>query len=119
MVVTLVLVFGFYAVYYNIEYAGPLHYASRSNDIETVKEELQEDIDSITEDYNRGNQAAWFCAKVTATYRGVSVDEYLGCCSYKSFDDFLKPGGYYEDMIKEVTSELVDQVNSIVRSGEI
>lgn len=45
IVITLLLVFGFYAVYYNIEYAGPLHYAARSNDIETVKEELQEDVD--------------------------------------------------------------------------
>jgi len=45
IVITLVLAFGFYAAYYNIEYAGPLHYAARSNDIEAVKEELQEGVD--------------------------------------------------------------------------
>lgn len=45
ILITSALVIGFYAVYYNIEYAGPLHYAARDNDIETIKEELEEDID--------------------------------------------------------------------------
>jgi hypothetical protein len=45
IVITLVIVFGFYSVYYSMEYSGPMHYASRSNDIETVKEELKKDID--------------------------------------------------------------------------
>jgi hypothetical protein len=49
IVITLVLVVGFYSVYYNIEYAGPLHYATRSNDIETVNELLLAGVDD--EDY--------------------------------------------------------------------
>ncbi|MCB9197674.1 MAG: hypothetical protein H6600_04390 [Flavobacteriales bacterium] len=51
IVIVLALSFGFYAVYYNIEYAGPLHYASRSNDIDAVKEELKNGVDEY--DYHR------------------------------------------------------------------
>ena len=50
IIITFVLVFGFYAVYYSIEYAGPLHYATRSNDIETVNELLQNGVDD--DDYD-------------------------------------------------------------------
>ncbi len=59
IVITLALVFGFYAVYYNIEYAGPLHYASRSNDIEAVKEELKEGVEE--RDFDR---SVWECIKL-------------------------------------------------------
>ena len=45
ILIVALLSIGFYATYYNIEYAGPLHYASRANDIETIREELQEDYD--------------------------------------------------------------------------
>ncbi len=57
--ITLVLVLGFYAVYYSIEYAGPLHYASRSNDIETVMEELKDGVKE--EDYHR---SVWECIEL-------------------------------------------------------
>ena len=45
LVIILGLTFGFYATYYTIEYAGPLHYATRSNDIETVKKELKKGVE--------------------------------------------------------------------------
>lgn len=51
VLITLLLSIGFYAAYYNIEYAGPMHYASRANDIEAVEEELQGDFDEY--DFDR------------------------------------------------------------------
>ncbi|MFT5823500.1 MAG: hypothetical protein ACI8ZM_004762 [Crocinitomix sp.] len=59
IVITLAFVIGFYALYYSIEYAGPLHYAARANDIETVKEELQEGVDE--DDFHR---SVWECIKL-------------------------------------------------------
>lgn len=49
ILITVGLVGGFYALYYNIEYGGPLHYATRANDIDAVKEELADGIEE--EDY--------------------------------------------------------------------
>jgi hypothetical protein len=43
--IVLFLSFGFYALYYHIEYSGPLHYATRANDVESVKEQLKEAVD--------------------------------------------------------------------------
>jgi|GEM_PF-5842581 len=49
----------------------------------------QEAIDYVTEQYNDGNEAAWFCASVKLEFDGIESDtEYLGCCSYTSFDEF-------------------------------
>lgn len=59
MVITLAVTMGFYAVYYSIEYAGPLHYAARSNDIETVNELLQGGVDA--DDYD---EAVYECAEL-------------------------------------------------------
>lgn len=59
IVITLAFVFGFYAVYYSIEYAGPLHYATRSNDIETVNELLQKGVDD--KDYD---EAVYECVEL-------------------------------------------------------
>ncbi|GEM_PF-6373873 len=59
LAILLVLSSGFYAVYYNIEYAGPLHYAARSNDLETINELLQEEVDD--DDYD---EAVYECVEL-------------------------------------------------------
>ena len=61
----------------------------------------QEDIDSITEQYNDGNEAAWFLARVKLEFEGVESDtEYLGGCSYESFDEFTGDyNGYFDGML--------------------
>lgn len=52
----------------------------------------------------------WFCAKVTATYAGITSEpEYLGCCSYESYDDFINegsPGTNYAGMVEEALTNL-------------
>jgi hypothetical protein len=59
IVITLVVVLGFYATYYSIEYAGPLHYATRSNNVETVNELLEEGVD--IDDYD---EAVYECVEL-------------------------------------------------------
>jgi hypothetical protein len=54
---------------------------------------------------NRGNIWAWCTVKVTASWKGFTGTDYLGCCSYKSEKDFIR-GGYYEDMQRTALNEL-------------
>jgi len=58
---------------------------------------------------NRGDEWAWFCAKVTVSWGSFSATEHLGCCSYASEEDFKK-GGYYDDMVTNALEELNQQV---------
>lgn len=40
-----------------------------------------------------------FVARVVAVKNGIELgDDYLGGCVYKTYDDFVKNSGYYEDM---------------------
>lgn len=45
----------------------------------------------------RGDIYAWFCAKVTASWKGYSASDYGGGCSYENEKDFLKCD-YYSDL---------------------
>ena len=55
---------------------------------------------------DNGNDWAWCTVRVTAEFEGLLGDDYLGCCSYKSEDDFKQPGGYYDDMKACALAEL-------------
>jgi len=60
--------------------------------------EEQKYIDSITEKYENGNDEAWFCASVKLEFDGIESDtEYLGACSYESFDQFTGTDNDYFD----------------------
>ena len=75
--------------------------------------EDEKEIQNICDSYNRGNLCAWFCAKVTVKYRGYEEDDYLGGCSYSSFDEFLKTDNdYYLQMI----NDCIDQINKYIES---
>lgn len=58
-----------------------------------------------------GNPWAWCCAHVKGVYEGIEEDDYLGCCSYKSEEDFKQPGGYYDDMRREVLGRLQKRID--------
>jgi pantothenate synthetase len=83
------------------------------------EEEMQPDYEeeenqAIADKYNAGNMAAWFCAKVTVTYKELSGTDYLGCCSYNSFKEFTTTDkDYYMDMINQCINEVNRQVESI------
>lgn len=63
------------------------------------------DIAWVNDEIRKGNNAAWFSAKVYIRAAGTDVcgtPQYLGCCSYRSFDEFLDCG-YFRDMVKDAT----------------
>lgn len=50
----------------------------------------------------------WFCAKVYTEKAGIELgSDYLGCCCYKDYEDFVKveKSGYLSDMIHESLKE--------------
>jgi len=74
----------------------------------------EETIELVREKYNNGNLAAWFCAKVTVSYKDMLESDYLGCCSYGSFKEFTtEENGYYVDMINTCINEINRQIESI------
>jgi hypothetical protein len=73
----------------------------------------EQNIIQIQNKYNSGNMAAWFCAKVEVSFRGISETDYLGCCSYNSFKEFESDeSGYYVDMINNCITQINKQINS-------
>lgn len=65
---------------------------------------IDEETDAKTERWikrqlDNGNQWAWCTVKVTVKWGKNIGNDYLGCCSYKSFEDF-KNGVYYEEMVE-------------------
>jgi len=81
---------------------------------ETSPDYEEEENQAIADKYNSGNMAAWFCAKVTVTYRDLEGTDYLGCCSYNSFKEFTTTeNDYYQDMINQCINEINRQVQSI------
>ena len=74
------------------------------------------DIEWIEDQLSIGNDAAWFCAKIsllkadgTSEYKEVD-STYLGGCSYNSFDEFINTkDGYLQDMVNELLEALKNQ----------
>lgn len=69
--------------------------------------------DIIRKDYESGNEWAWCVVKVTGSWMGLTVTEYLGGCSYESKEDFCTPGGYYDDMRSQVLEEIQSKAELI------
>jgi hypothetical protein len=68
-----------------------------------------------------GNTWAWCRVTVTAMHLDQSNDynwveyegkDYLGGCSYRSKEDFMAPGGYYDDMKKAAYNDLVRNIEA-------
>lgn len=70
----------------------------------------------IQSELDSGNMFAWFYAICTARYRNFSSWDSLGCCSYKSQEDFEKDD-YYTDMkaqaIDNLADTIIDQYNEL------
>lgn len=72
----------------------------------------EEDIKWVNDQLDSYNSAAWFCAKVTAHWGDIECSDYLGCCSYKSYDDFLNDE-YCKEMLYSVTQGLICNLKGI------
>ena len=64
-----------------------------------------------------GNDAAWFCAKVTAHCAGFHGVDYLGGCSYESFEDFTDRDGYFVDMVRAAMLDALDDAERVALEG--
>jgi len=64
----------------------------------------------IHDQLERYNEWAWCCAKVVVYWKGFRASDTLGCCSYKSEEDFKQPGGYYDDMVNTAIERLNDSL---------
>lgn len=73
-----------------------------------------EDIAWVTEQYNNVTPAAWFLAKVTATFAGQTGTAYLGGCSYESFEQFLTDD-YYQQLKYEAVEDLKQQLDAMTQ----
>lgn len=61
----------------------------------------------VIDQLESGNPWAWCCAHVVVTWHGFKGEDFLGCCSYKSEEDFREPDGYFDDMVQVA----IDQIN--------
>lgn len=71
----------------------------------------QECYDWIRSELDRGNDAAWCCAHVRATWEGFHGDAYLGGCSYRSEREL------WEHNCDAMKQEALDALNERVRSA--
>ena len=57
----------------------------------------------------------WFVAMVTASKNDVELaEEYLGGCCYETFESFMEPGGYFDDMVDEVINVAKQKIEELV-----
>ena len=58
--------------------------------------------------FNGIKNCAWFSAKVTAEFDGLVLNtQYLGCCSYKTEEEFYTK--YKDDYFKDMMNTAVDE----------
>ncbi len=89
----------------NSPWVGSFQKADGSNDTE-MNEWIRQELRS-------GNPWAWCMAHVTVELGEFKGEDYLGGCSYRSKDEFIK-GGYYESMVFEACEELAKELEKVV-----
>lgn len=72
----------------------------------------------IRKQLDRGNEWAWCMVEVRASVGSLSASDYLGCCSYRSREDFESPDGYYPQMCEEAYRLLCLEAERIVSALE-
>ena len=64
-----------------------------------------------------GNEWGWFCARVIVGGQfpcEEHEDEYLGCCSYRDRNDFIRDG-YFIDMVRQCYDRLKAKARETVK----
>jgi len=65
----------------------------------------ENDIKETIQDIKDGKYI-YFCACLRCYFNGLEISsDFLGCCTYKDIDDFIKNSGYYDDMKDNVLKE--------------
>jgi hypothetical protein len=87
-----------------IEFEAREEFGDPTNHLENYQE-----VKWIMEQQAQGNHASWFAARVCIRATGTDFTgkpDWLGACSYKSFDDFIQCE-YFKDMIVEATKNFM------------
>ncbi len=63
--------------------------------------------DSILRKLRNGDLWAWCTVKCTAAMGEAQGTDYLGCCSYRSTQEFIQPGGYWDDMKAQALADML------------
>lgn len=86
----------------------------RGNAVVSGDEEVDKKIeDEIIERLENGDVWAWASVQVTAEFKGITGNAYLGACSYKSEKDFVEAGDYYIDMKREAYDNLISELEDL------
>jgi hypothetical protein len=83
----------------------------------------QQVVNWVCDQIERGNLAAWFCAKVVArlsigTYYFDSEPQYLGCCSYETMAQFLEDP-YYKQLQDDALESLAQTMEKSIEHIEV
>lgn len=98
-----------------VEFIAQEEFTDPTNHFENIQ-----DVRWIIEEQHKGNMASWFSARVNIRVIGTdarSVGKYLGCCSYKSFDDFYACE-YYSELVQEATDDLMNTLAGKIQEAE-
>jgi hypothetical protein len=68
--------------------------------------------DEILRRLDQGDVWAWASVRVTARWEGFEGHDYLGGCSYESERDFVRSGGYFDDMKDAALAELNEAIQA-------
>lgn len=74
-------------------------------------EEETRQAEQFVRDLYEHTEWGWCCVHVQARFAGFEGHDYLGCCSYRSEEDF-RTNGDYESMAHEACSQLADELLS-------
>jgi hypothetical protein len=56
----------------------------------------------------------WFVAMVTASKNGIELaEEYLGGCCYETFEAFMQPGDYFDDMVASAIDQAKQNIDAL------
>jgi hypothetical protein len=76
---------------------------------------------SILKRLDAGDVWAWASVHVTAEIddiSGIEGDDHLGGCSYASYKQFIKIGGYWDDMKATAREDLFSKLNTLVNAAK-
>ena len=67
----------------------------------------------IHQQLERGNEWAWCFVTVMATWQSIVGHSCLGGCSYRSEEEFCRPGGYYQELQTDAITDLNREIERL------
>ena len=82
------------------------HIPVRGNAIASGDDKYDRRVENrILKRLENGDPWAWGSVCVTGTWEGIEEREYLGACSYRNEQDFIR-SGYYDEMRNSIRDEI-------------